>query len=161
MTDFTKPMVAPNGAATAYHSPRSVEARGGDDFMIVNVASYGSEADFLLGNPPLWMTPLSMPVASLGQNFWRSITTWLLATPTFSGGTAVVPSDETDPVILARTRRWTILKAARNAALLGVDLDANQNAVNTATKAIRDKATQVKSQLDAATTVEGINAVVW
>lgn len=105
---FIKSLTAPNGAPTTYHKIVKIEGQAKEGTLLVNVASWPSEADHMSGKAPSWMHYETLP---LSASLLDSITSSLVTAGNFE--TATVVADTTD-FDAAKVRKWVDIKATRD-----------------------------------------------
>jgi hypothetical protein len=114
-----KTLTLANGADTTFHVLRRIEGGFPAETLDAHIASYSSEAAYLNGAPYLWTDRYPVDAAALAAPLGASIEAWLIdqADGPFFGGASV--PDGLQSIEVARARKWSQLKQARDAAEFG------------------------------------------
>lgn len=107
---FTKTYLAPNGASLEFHKITRVEAGADLQTFHVDVASWHTEADYIAGKSPVWVSPETRP---LDGSILTALQDAVLASGDFLGATPV--ADATETLEAAKARLWAQMKIKREA----------------------------------------------
>ena len=151
---FIKPITTTNGATGEFHVTRVQENYD------VTVETYINQVDYLNNKAYIRTSIISVPYTALANNPTRATELWLISTPTYLSGN-IINAFSDDPLIYAKDKQWETIKLARSKAIAAIDIDASQSTVTDAVIAIRDKAKNLKTSIQAATTIEEVALFIW
>ena len=109
----------PNGGTATFHVLKTAQYGQVDGVLTLSVQSFADEPAFLTGYPPMWNTPMAMPLAAVGAPFAASVESWLVLTADspFVGGSIVTMAGNS--LESAKLHQWAAIKALRDAKKSG------------------------------------------
>lgn len=116
---IVKNITLPNDTAATFHVVKRLTVTFPALSAQVEIHSFATEQRYLDGSPPLWSTPLTVPLNTLSGAPLQTLESWLIDAPDSPLIGGAIVADPTDDLVAVKQRKRTQIQALRDAAEYG------------------------------------------
>lgn len=110
---INKTYITPNGALTSLHIIRNLEVNFISNTAIFNISSFPNVEAYNSGLPPLWSTPLDIPLTYLVDPIFESLEQWAITYGSSFLSDGIIMADTSLSLESAKGRKWSEIKVNR------------------------------------------------